>query len=74
MERLARETGGEYFKVSADNSIDKIYARIEEDLRNQYSIGYTPNRPDTDGKYRKLTLTTTQKALVVRTRDGYYPK
>jgi VWFA-related protein len=74
MERLARETGGEYFKVSSNNPIDKIYARIEEDLRNQYSIGYTPVRPDTDGKYRKLKLTTTQKGPVVRTRDGYYPR
>lgn len=74
MERLARETGGEYFKVSGANPIDKIYARIEEDLRNQYSIGYPPNRPDTDGKYRKLKLTTVQKGLVVSTRDGYYPK
>jgi VWFA-related protein len=74
MERLARETGGEYFKVSRANPIDKIYAQIEDALRNQYSIGYTPARPDTDGKYRKLKLITTQKGLVVRTRDGYYPK
>jgi VWFA-related protein len=74
MARLARATGGEFFKVSARNPIDKIYAQIEEDLRNQYSIGYTPDRPDMDGKYRKLKLTTTQKGLIVRTRDGYYPK
>jgi VWFA-related protein len=73
MVRLAHETGGEFFEVSAGNPIDTIYARIEEDLRNQYSIGYTPSRPDLDGKYRKLKLTTMQKGLVVRTRDGYYP-
>jgi VWFA-related protein len=74
MERLARETGGGYFAVSDDNPIDKIYAQIEDELRNQYSIGYTPDRKDTSGKYRKLTLTTTQKGMVVRTRDGYYPR
>jgi VWFA-related protein len=74
MERLARETGGEYFKVSTNNPIETIYAQIEEDLRNQYSIGYTSTRPDTDGKYRKLKLTTTKKGLMVSTRDGYYPK
>jgi VWFA-related protein len=73
MERLARETGGGYFVVSDDNPIDKIYAQIEDELRNQYSIGYTLDRKDASGKYRKLTLTTTQKGLVVRTRDGYYP-
>jgi VWFA-related protein len=74
MERLARETGGGFYAVSEDNPIDQIYAQIEDELRNQYSIGYTPSRVDTSGKYRKLKLTTAQKGLVVRTRDGYYPK
>jgi VWFA-related protein len=74
MGRLALETGGEFFEVHSYTPIDQIYARIEEDLRNQYSIGYTPTRPDADGKYRRLRLTTTQRGLVVRTRDGYYPK
>jgi VWFA-related protein len=74
MERLARETGGGYFAVSEDNPIDKIYAQIEEDLRNQYSIGYTPDRTDGDKNFRKITLTTHRKDLVVRTREGYYPK
>jgi VWFA-related protein len=74
MTRLAQETGGGYFAVSANNSIDSIYAKIEEELRNQYSIGYTPSRVDPGGKYRRLKLTTVKKGLVVRTRDGYYPK
>jgi VWFA-related protein len=74
MERLARETGGGYFAVSEENPIDKIYAQIEEDLRNQYSIGYTPDHPDGDKNFRKITLTTNRKDLVVRTREGYYPK
>jgi VWFA-related protein len=46
MQRLARETGGAYFEVSKDNPIEKIYASIEEQLRNQYGIGYTPERKD----------------------------
>lgn len=74
MSRLAAETGGAFFEVTEGNPIDKIYAQIEDELRTQYSIGYTPDRPAKDGKYRKLKLTTTQKNLVVRTRDGYYPK
>jgi VWFA-related protein len=74
MERLARETGGGYFEVSNDNSIDNIYAQIEDELRNQYSIGYTPDRTDADGRYRKIKLTAVQKDMFVRTRDGYFPK
>lgn len=74
MTRLSAETGGAFFEVSAANPIEKIYAQIEDELRNQYSIGYTPARIEKDGKYRKLKLTTKRKDLIVRTRDGYYPK
>ena len=74
MARLADETGGAFFQVSGSNPIDGIYAQIEDELRTQYSIGFTPERAGGSGKYRKLKLTTTQKNLVVRARDGYYPK
>ena len=73
MRRLARETGGGYFEVSKDKSIEQIYAEIEEELRNQYSIGYTPETTG-DKKFRKITLNAKRPDLVVRTRAGYYPK
>ena len=72
MQRLARETGGAYFEVSKENPIEKIYASIEEQLRNQYSIGYTPERKDAGGGYRQIRLTTRQPGLLVQTRSGYY--
>ena len=50
--------------------IDEIYARIEEELRHQYSIGYTPD--NAEAGYRKIHLTAKQKDLIVQTRDGYY--
>jgi VWFA-related protein len=73
MERLARETGGGFFEVTKEKSIEQIYAQIEDELRSQYSIGFTPDRKDGNGKYRKLKLTAVRKGLVIRTRDGYYP-
>lgn len=77
MERLARETGGAYFKVSDATPIDSIYAQIEDELRNQYSLGYTPDRGASDSKYRTIKLTIVgkdAKHMEVRTRDGYYPR
>jgi VWFA-related protein len=73
MQRLARETGGGYFIVSDDNQVEKIFAQIEDELRNQFSIGYTPDHPVADGKYRKHTLSAKPKGLTVCTREGYYP-
>jgi len=72
LERLSRETGGGFFEVTRKQSVGQIYRRIQEELRSQYSIGYTPDRADAGMGFRKIGLTTRQKGLVVRTRDGYY--
>ena len=72
MQRLARETGGAYFEVSKHNAIENVYDAIQEQLRNQYSIGYTPERKDGGGQYRKIRLKTRQPGLLVQTRTGYY--
>ena len=72
LERIARETGGRFFEVSKKQPIDQIYSQIEQELRNQYSLGYTPDKAVAGPGYHKITLTTTNKDLIVQTRDGYY--
>jgi VWFA-related protein len=77
--RMSEETGGVSYEVPKNQSIEGIYSKIEEVLRNQYSIGYTPGRATaggavSDGKYHKIKLTTKDRHLTVRTRDGYYAK
>jgi len=69
LQRLSKETGGGFFEVSKKQTIDKIYDQIQEELRNQYSLGYTP---DAGTGYRKIQLTVKKKDLIVQTRDGYY--
>lgn len=71
LEQISRETGGRFFEVSHHLPIDKVFAAIEEDLRNQYSLGYTPDRTGS-GSYRHIHLTTKQTGLTVQTREGYY--
>src|SRR5271167_4702017 len=72
LEQISKETGGRMFKVSKKETVDAIYAEIEEDLRNQYSLAYTPDKGNTVG-YHKIHLTVgKQKDLVVQARDGYY--
>ena len=73
LEQISRETGGRFFEVSKRQSITSVFAAIEEDLRNQYSLGYSPDRPEQAGSYRRIHLVTKQKGLVVQTREGYYP-
>ncbi len=71
LEQISGDTGGGFFAVSKKLSIDQIYDRIEEELRNQYSLGFSPEKADSVG-FRKITLTVKQKGLVVQTREGYY--
>jgi VWFA-related protein len=73
LEQISRETGGRFFEVSHKWPIDKIYDAIEEDLRNQYNLGYTSDQQGTDRGYRRIHLATKQKGTVVQTREGYYP-
>jgi VWFA-related protein len=74
LERMAKETGGVSYAVTKNQTIEAIYAEIENSLRNQYSIGYTPPRAAADGKYHKIKLTTNERHLIVDTRGGYYAK
>jgi VWFA-related protein len=71
LQQMSRETGGGFFEVSHSHPIDKIYATIEEELRGQYSIGYTSDQPP-NGAYRHIHLTAKKKDYVVRAREGYY--
>lgn len=72
LERLSNATGGEMFQVSKKMSVDDIYARIAEQLRNQYSLGYVPDRAEPGAGFHKIALTTKDKDLVVQAREGYY--
>jgi len=73
LERISRETGGRLFEVSSKKPIDQIYSEITEELRNQYNLGYTPDRDaNNDVSYHKIQLSAKQKDLIVQARDGYY--
>lgn len=73
LEQISRETGGGFFEVSKKLSIDQIYDRIEEELRNQYSLGFSPEKSDAGSGFRKISVTVKQKGMIVQTRQGYYP-
>ncbi|HEX3092227.1 MAG TPA: VWA domain-containing protein [Candidatus Angelobacter sp.] len=72
LEQISRETGGRLFEVSSKQTVEKIYAQIEEDLRNQYSLGYSPDRTDPGEGFHKISVKTKDKDLVVHAREEYY--
>jgi VWFA-related protein len=71
LQQISKATGGRLFEVSKKETVEKIYAEIEEELRHQYSLGYTPAK-DAGTGYHRIAVTTKNKELVVQARDGYY--
>jgi VWFA-related protein len=70
LERLADETGGSFFEMKKQ-TLDEVYRQLQEELRSQYSLGYTPDK-DAGRGYRRIKVLTKEKSLTVRARDGYY--
>ncbi len=53
LEQICRAIGERLFEVSKKQMIDQIYDQIQEGLRNQYSLGYTPDRANDRPSYHK---------------------
>ena len=68
----SQQTGGNLFEISKKHTIEQIYGQMQDELHNQYSLGFTPDPTVAGPGYHKLTLTATPKGLIVQTRDGYY--
>jgi len=72
LQRLSKDTGGGFFEVSKQKTIDQIFAEIEDELRSQYSLGFVSDQPVRAAEFRKLQIATKRKGLVVRARDRYW--
>lgn len=73
LEQISSQTGGGFFEVTKKQSISDIYTRIQEELRNQYSIGYVSNQTAAGGNFRHIVLTAKKGGLTVQAPQGYYP-
>ncbi len=72
LKRISNETGGELFEISKKLTVDQVFAQIEEGLRNQYALGYTPDHSNAGPGFHTIALTTKKKDLIVQVREGYY--
>jgi VWFA-related protein len=71
MEKLAGETGGRVIEVGTKpEKMKEAFDRISQELRSQYSIGYSPTNKVKDGSFRRVEIKT--NAGKVQARRGYY--
>jgi VWFA-related protein len=72
LRQMSDETGGHVYRVDRKHTLDDVFKELQEEMRSQYSIGYTPINDVKDGSYRKLDIKLASKDLKVQARKGYY--
>ena len=75
MNDVAKQTGGHAFYPMGKEDIDRIYARIRDELGSRYTLGYVSSNPKADGTFRKVQVKVKApdvRGLKVRTRPGYF--
>jgi Ca-activated chloride channel family protein len=73
---VAELTGGRSFTIDNPNDLADVATKIGIELRNQYVLGYRPNKPGHDGKWRKIKVKLLAPRglppLRVYAKTGYY--
>jgi Ca-activated chloride channel homolog len=73
LEDLAKATGGEAFFPKDVSEVDRFAQEVAHDLRNQYTIQYTPSDAAMDGTFRAIKMVVRAPGNPTpHTRSGYY--
>jgi VWFA-related protein len=63
MDQLASDTGGRVINVGHDGKrLEDAFNQIQEELRTQYLLSYTPTNAKADGTFRKIDLNCGKQA------------
>ncbi len=72
LRRMSDETGGRVFHIDRKHSLEDAFKELQDEMRSQYAIGYTPTNDVKDGTFRRVDLRVKNKDLRVQARKGYY--
>ena len=72
LRKMSDETGGRVYKVDRRHTLDQVFKELQDEMRSQYSIAYTPTNEVKDGGYRHLEVRLGNKDLKAQARKGYY--
>ncbi len=72
LEKLAEATGGQALFPPSVEEMSNSFHSIEEELRSQYALDYTPAEFKMDGAFRTIYLFCTDRRYQVRAKKGYF--
>ncbi len=79
LKKISDRTGGRAFFPQSMNELTSAFSQIDQELRSQYLIGYSPANPNRDGAYRQIRIDIVNPELrknkvQLLYRNGYYAK
>ena len=72
LKQMSEDTGGRVFHVDRGHTLSEAFTQLQQEMRSQYAIGWTPFSDKKDGSYHKTEVKLADKNLKVQARKGYY--
>jgi hypothetical protein len=72
MRKYANDSGGDIYYATRSGQMEKLYTRITEQARHEYTLAYVPRVYGASSNYHVVRVETTHDGLIVETRRGYY--
>jgi VWFA-related protein len=72
LRKMSEQTGGRVFTVSKNHTLADAFKEIQDEMRNQYAIAYTPINSARNGDFRRIEIKVHDKDDVAQARRGYY--
>jgi VWFA-related protein len=73
LDALTQATGGQSYYLKDVSEADRTALEIAHNIRNQYTLAYSPPKPVLDGMFRRILVKATGPVpLTVLTRAGYW--
>ncbi len=79
LRKVSDKTGGRAFIPAGPADLTQAFSQIDQELRSQYLIAYSPTNKNRDASYRRLRIeiinpALRQQKLQLLYRQGYYAK
>ena len=73
LKRMSDETGGQVFEVDRKHTLQDVFKDIQDAMRSQYAIAYSPTNDVKDGSFRRIDIHVKNNAeYKIQARKGYY--
>jgi len=72
LRQMSEDTGGHVFHIDRKNPLQEAFRELQDEMRSQYAIGYTPTNSAKDGSFRRIEIRANNKDYKVQARKGYF--